>query len=922
MRGRRAQQPLADLARMNGKLADALFPVLPNGSDFTASPPHHLSSASSSSAAASFLPSASPVAPASPTASLPLLSDDLPLLEDGDAGSPPVCPDCSQQLSIHEEDGALLLHCPNCLHSRHMTTEPLFPPTSSISQLGALLTRPNTAMDDPIADSSSNGQLSRTVSQLFGLNGRSNSFIPMGDSLQPPSATPSFASTLSFSHSTSTLPPLAGSTSSYTAMNMYDDNGSLDHVSSSSSTANNSSNSTPVGRTMSNAYSAFGATGASFTNWSATPHPSYLSDRDGAALRHVASVSSRPVPTLYQYDIDSSSGRPVARPYTVQRGSGGAGGGRSGGGSNGYGDGELVMEVPRERLSVDRHSLTVVPLAATTPYYRLPAAPLPALHLPNLPTNATATAAVTLSARRLHSSTTSPHSSARHPSPTSASPSSASSSPAASTPSSQDLGAAHYTMISELLIDELCIRLAVRRLKVPDICLAALHHVMRQTECTYSNMQHVWQQQLADSDPADLSAAHSTKAKTSHAVAMASAVFHYVYQRHVHQQDRQPASTLPTGSHPSSSLPSSASSTLRSPPRFPLQRPQLHVSRLIELIADSAEPDNQYPILVPQLSLYIDTITPLLHPLDLDAMSGPPSAATVLMSRPLQVEACRPSFIEYADKFKQLFDADTLVLAVDILNAAVRLNLSSRRNHTSLSAAALFLACCLQAVRLTQHDFCQRIGLTEVTLRKVNKELGMHWRQLVPAEYEPRAVPQFLLKQVASEQKKQREMEQSRLKEEATLVDEDGDSEQSRPVSPTVKLEPMDDTTAAIQQQPSAATGSVRLVYHEPFTTLNDYTPLPLPLTTVSTAVPPMVLTCRHRLSAADSAHRVRKAVSRARASSSIAAVTSDSDTEEEVDDGERTSKKEGSSKQAAEDGVATPAFLPPFVPVFYDVAS
>ena len=99
------------------------------------------------------------------------------------------------------------------------------------------------------------------------------------------------------------------------------------------------------------------------------------------------------------------------------------------------------------------------------------------------------------------------------------------------------------------------------------------------------------------------------------------------------------------------------------------------------------------------------------------------------------------------------------MLAIDVLNAAVRLNLSSRRNHTSLSAAALFLACCLQAVRLTQHDYCQQIGLTEVTLRKVNKELGLHWKQLVPADYIPKAVPQFLLKQVASEQKKKKETE-------------------------------------------------------------------------------------------------------------------------------------------------------------------
>ena len=79
-----------------------------------------------------------------------------------------------------------------------------------------------------------------------------------------------------------------------------------------------------------------------------------------------------------------------------------------------------------------------------------------------------------------------------------------------------------------------------------------------------------------------------------------------------------------------------------------------------------------------------------------------------------------------------------------MLNAAVRLNLSHRRNHSSLSAAAIFLACALQGVRLTQHDFCLAIGLTEVTLRKVNKELGAHWRRLVPKGYKEKAIPAFL----------------------------------------------------------------------------------------------------------------------------------------------------------------------------------
>ena len=885
MRRRRTQQPpLADVAHTNGKQSTFYPPPLPDGPDLDESPTRRQPLSTLATNSSFLFASTAPQPPVSPPPSLPPLSDELPLLEESSAGGPPTCPDCFLPLTVQEEDGALLLHCAHCHHARYMSTECLFPPTAAHSGLGPLLSgRP------VMEDASEGGTLSRTVSNLFGTNGRTNSFIPMGDSLNPPSAAPSLASTLSFTAPT-TLPlgptsSISALSSPYPAMTMYDDSHSL-----SQSSFDGVSN-----RSMSNAFSAFSNNGSSFTSWSAVPHPSYLSDRDGAAVRHISSVSSHPVATTLQYEIDSNSGRPVSRLHMP-----------SGGGlGNGYGDSELVMQVARERLSVDRHSLAVVPLASTTPYYRLPDA-LTAPHMPVLPYS------IAPPTRRYHITTTSPQSSHRYPSATSTfASSSAISSPATATAdtSLQDLTPAHYVAISELYIDELCNKLAQRG-RLPSICRAALQHVMRQTECTFTILQHIWHKQR--NSALDTAAAHTTKAKTSHAVALASAVFHYVYQRHVQQHNTRVATAVAN--------PPPASS--RMSPRSLVKLPQLEVSQLSGFIATSADSSNQHRITAGHLTLYIDAVTPHLTPLDLDAMSGPATATTVLLSRPLHVAACRPSFVEYADKFK--LDTDTLVLAIDILNAAVRLNLSSRRNHGSLSAAALFLACCLQAVRLTQHDYCQQIGLTEVTLRKVNKELGLYWKELVPAGYVPKAVPQFLLKQVASAQKRQKEAEEGKVKEEATVVDE---NESSDGVSKfesetTVKKEPMDEA-AAPAVQPTATSG-VQLVYHEPFDVSVILPPLNT-TTVVAPAVPHQVLTCRHRLSA-DSAARRSKAVIRTR-SLLTTAVTSDSDTEEEGEMRERQLEEGGndsssSSGHSAADSSRPPAFLPPFVPVFHDVRS
>ena len=882
MRGRRGQ-PLsqADVAHMNGKQLDTFYPPpLPDDSDRTESPPRRSPLTALSTNSSFQFTSASLQPPVSPALSLPPLSDELPLLEDGGSDGPPQCPDCLRPLTFQDDDGVQLVHCSHCLHARYMSTDCLFPPMATHSGLGPLLSR-----SSPVDESTEGGQLSRTVSNLFGTNGRANSFTPMGDSFAPPSATASLVSSLSFTAPT-TLP--LPSTSTYPPIAAYDDGSNFSSHSSFDGVSIN-----PTSRSMSNAFSAFAthSSSASFTQWSAVPHASYLSDREGAAVRHIASVSCHAVPTMLQFDIDSRTGRPVARHYQP------SGGGHS---SNGYSDGELVMDVPRERLSVDRHSLAVVPLASTTPYHRLPDA-LTAPYMPVLPYT------VAPSTRRYHMTATSPQSSHRHSSPASTSASSPAGSSAAAGVPSPDLTPAHYVAISELHIDELCNKLAMRG-RPPSICRAALQHVMRQADCTYDAMQRLWQKTANHTD--SHSAAHTSKAKTSHAVAMASAVFHYVYQRLV---ERHNAKLATTASANTSSAPPGPYS------RVLVKLPQLEVARLSGLIATSADSSSQYRVTANHLSLYIDAVTPHLLPLDLDAMGGSASATTVLLSRPLHVEACRPSFIAYADKFK--LDTDTLVLAIDILNAAVRLNLSSRRNHTSLSAAALFLACCLQAVKLTQHDYCQQIGLTEVTLRKVNKELGLHWKQLVPADYQPKAVPQFLLKQSASEQKKKRDTGKVAVKEDAALVeDDDGDTAKAEEV--VVKKEPVDDTAAAVQP---TATSGVQLLQHEPFdmsaALLSD-------ATAVAPVVPPAVLTCSHRFSA-HSVPRRSKAITRTRSLLS-AAVTSDSDTEEEGEAGEQQVKEEGgdrsssssssSGRHAAVDASGPPLLLPPHVPVFYHV--
>ncbi|PKI78571.1 hypothetical protein CRG98_001043 [Punica granatum] len=82
------------------------------------------------------------------------------------------------------------------------------------------------------------------------------------------------------------------------------------------------------------------------------------------------------------------------------------------------------------------------------------------------------------------------------------------------------------------------------------------------------------------------------------------------------------------------------------------------------------------------------------------------------------------------------------VLATHIGEVVINKCFCTRRNPISISAAAIYLACQLEDKRKTQAEICKVTGLTEVTLRKVYKELLENWDDLLPANYTPAIPPE------------------------------------------------------------------------------------------------------------------------------------------------------------------------------------
>ena len=329
---------------------------------------------------------------------------------------------------------------------------------------------------------------------------------------------------------------------------------------------------------------------------------------------------------------------------------------------------------------------------------------------------------------------------------------------ASSTPLSTD----ESLSLACVLVDDLCNRLALTAGRFRQRCYSTLSHLL--TQCMARTAFHTHRQLWEGSEHARPPLA---SAQAAHVQALATATLHFIHC----MTAREGREAEDSASSAAASTSSSSSSSHHSPPSasaaasasssgfasFPAPRlalPPLSLERLRCLVlGGDGSPSSSSPSSSPAppplsssvLSVYVELVSSLMSGVDVDSLTGCASATSVLASHPLLVDACRPSFIAYANHFP-LLDSATIVLAVDMLNAAVRLNISHRRNHSSLSAASLFLACALQGVRLTQHEFCTKCGLTEVTLRKVNKELGLHWRSLVPAGYKEKHLPPFLAK--------------------------------------------------------------------------------------------------------------------------------------------------------------------------------
>ncbi|KAJ0798759.1 putative transcription factor TFIIB, cyclin, Cyclin-like superfamily [Helianthus annuus] len=83
-------------------------------------------------------------------------------------------------------------------------------------------------------------------------------------------------------------------------------------------------------------------------------------------------------------------------------------------------------------------------------------------------------------------------------------------------------------------------------------------------------------------------------------------------------------------------------------------------------------------------------------------------------------------------------------LATHIGEVVINKCFCTRRNPISISAAAIYLASQLEDKRKTQAEICKVTGLTEVTLRKVYKELLENWDDLLPSNYTPAIPPKKL----------------------------------------------------------------------------------------------------------------------------------------------------------------------------------
>lgn len=110
------------------------------------------------------------------------------------------------------------------------------------------------------------------------------------------------------------------------------------------------------------------------------------------------------------------------------------------------------------------------------------------------------------------------------------------------------------------------------------------------------------------------------------------------------------------------------------------------------------------------------------------ARTEAPSLCTDGLSR-----ACAASFERVPEYASSLgLDEDGVALAVSIVDKSFRLNVCPRRAPASVAAAGIYLATQISGLRLTQTEVCLVLKVTEVTLRKVYRELCESVSHVVP----------------------------------------------------------------------------------------------------------------------------------------------------------------------------------------------
>jgi Transcription factor TFIIB repeat len=81
-------------------------------------------------------------------------------------------------------------------------------------------------------------------------------------------------------------------------------------------------------------------------------------------------------------------------------------------------------------------------------------------------------------------------------------------------------------------------------------------------------------------------------------------------------------------------------------------------------------------------------------------------------------------------------DDRVAALATAIAENAFNLKLCSRRNAQSVGSAAIYMSCLLHGIRRTQVEIARETKVTEVTLRKVHKELTLHLDRIIPPSFQ------------------------------------------------------------------------------------------------------------------------------------------------------------------------------------------